>query len=545
MSRTAVLLACLLPVTAAAQSDAPAPTPDRDVAPTREVDDDASPPTAAPSDDAPESGDAGPPEQGSPEGSAETGPNQEREQVGVEDALDDARAEPIEESPFVPLRRPAPRDATPPAVSDVKEDDPSAAAGDAPAFVERPSDSESVTRAEPAPFPVYGAPGTRFVLRVDGYLRSELACIYPSSFCGIGTPSEDDARRNPYVGRSDWFALGGARVNLRGRYGDDLAVRLALAGEAVRYEDPVDPVGRYDTQVQAAYLSYRLSDALSVHLGRFRPPFDVESLTPLEGLFFVHRSLESRGVLPQEGWASDELGRFSPGRQLGAMLSGQHDLSGGAMRLGYHLAVTNGNSGQRNLNDNDRAAVYGRVTFELPDSSRYVGYHRRDEEGPATVWLEDGLRVGLGGFYNDLTFGEPPNRLNDRALGAGFDVAAKYSYFIFQGQVLFRQVQHLTRGGSADERGFGGHAQLSFDVLGTGIYPGYRFSVLDPREPTAELTPIETADSDQVMHHTVGFKWVSSSLPLMGFFEYTVSLEEEGRELANDRIEAALQVIFE
>ncbi len=518
MSRTAVLLAFLLPFNAAAQTEAPDAS---------EAEPERSEATDAASEEVPEPEPLSPEERGEvPETDADSGD------------LSPVGPSPVGPSPFAPLapeakpKAKAPEPAAKPQEAPAKE--PEVAAASAP----------SVPTAMGPPT-VYGDPDTRFSLRLDGYLRTELACIYPSSFCGIGTPADQDAGRNPYVGRSDWFALGGARVNLRGRYGEDLYVRLSLAGEAVRYDDSVNPAGRYEAQMQDAYLSYRLSNALKVHLGRFRPPYDVESLTPLEGLLFVHRSLESRGVLPQEGWAGDEYGNFSPGRQLGAMVSGEHALGGDDVRLGYHVAVTNGSSGLTSLNDNDRAAVYGRVTFELRDSDRYADYHRRDEEGPATVWLEDGLRIGLGGFYNDLTFGEPPNRLNDRVLGAGLDVSSKYSYFIFQGQILFRQVQHLTRGGSADERGLGGHVQLSFDVLGTGFYPGYRFSFLDPREAIAEVTPIETADSNQVMHHTVGIKWISKSLPLMGFFEYTVALEEEGRELPNDRIEAALQVIFE
>ena len=304
-------------------------------------------------------------------------------------------------------------------------------------------------------------------------------------------------------------------------------------------------MARTSAAVQAAYLTYRLGKGLSLHLGRFRPPFDAQSLTALEGLFLVRRALSSRGVARQEGFVSGDLGGFSPGRQLGAMLSGEVSLGDETQVLSYYLALTNGNPGELSLNDNDRPAVYGRMVFEKRESSRFKDYHRRDEEGPATLWLEDGFRVGLGGFVNELTSGAPPNRLNDRAFGGGIDVAAKYSYVIFDGQLLLRQVQHLTRGDSADERGFAAHAQISFDVLGTGFYPCYRFSILYPRQPFTDVTAIETSDSDAVVHHTVGVKWISESLPLMGFFEYTVSLEEEGRELPNDRVEAALQVIFE
>lgn len=390
---------------------------------------------------------------------------------------------------------------------------------------------------------LYGGAGQRFEFTVDGFMRFQLACLYPNSFCGIDTPAEEDARRNPFVGRNDLFSVGAARVNLRGNYGDRLSIRLALEGAGVTYDDPDNAVGRLDTSFQDAYIGYALTDEIDVYVGRFRPPFDAEALTAVENLMFVNRSLESRGVPRHEGWSNDDFNGFGPGRQLGVMVTGEH---GEDTRIGYQLAITNGNSGDASLNDNDLPAVYGRVTLALLDGpDPYDGYRRADEEGPASTHVVDGLTLGLGGFYNEITNGLPPARFSDRVFGVGFDVAAKYSYFIFQGQILTQRIQHLTRDDSADEQGFGGHGQLSIDVLDSGFYPGYRFAILDPREAVGDVSVIETADSDRVVHHTIGVKWISKTLPLMGYLEYTVALEQEGRELPNDRIEAALQLLFE
>ncbi|MEO0593295.1 MAG: hypothetical protein AAFZ38_06920 [Myxococcota bacterium] len=391
----------------------------------------------------------------------------------------------------------------------------------------------------------YGDRKQDFQLSVDGFLRFQAGCIYPNSYCGIETPSDEDARRNPLVGRNDLFSLGGARVNLRGRYGDRLYLRLALGGSAVTYDSPDDPVGRYDTGFRDVYVGYQVSDSVAVYAGRFRPPFDSESLTPVEDLFFVNRSLESRGVLRHEGWADDEFNGFSPGRQLGAMLVGDHALTNDEVRLGYQVSVTNGNSGEASLNDNDLPAVYGRLTLKVGESQDERDYHRADEEGPASYRIGEGLRVGLGGFYNEVRTGLPGARFDDRIFGGGIDVAARYSRFIVQGQLLAQRVDRLTVDEASDERGLGGHIQLSLDAFDTGFFPGYRFAALDPRNPTDPVSDIELADNDRVVHHTVGVKWISSSLPLIAFLEYTFALEQEARELPNDRIEAAVQVIFE
>ena len=129
----------------------------------------------------------------------------------------------VEESPFQPLP-PAtvpesPRAGDGPDVSPPAEPE-QPASGRALPPASPPHGPLSTVIPEPAPSRkpsgLYGDSNTRFELSMDGYLRTELACIYPSSFCGIGTPQDQDARRNPYVGRNDGFALGGARLPCAG-----------------------------------------------------------------------------------------------------------------------------------------------------------------------------------------------------------------------------------------------------------------------------------------------------------------------------------------
>ena len=51
-------------------------------------------------------------------------------------------------------------------------------------------------------------------------------------------------------------------------------------------------------------------------------------------------------------------------------------------------------------------------------------------------------------------------------------------------------------------------------------------------------------DDDRVMHHTFGVRYVPETLPLLVLLDYTRSVEQGGRAISNDRVEAAVQVTF-
>lgn len=376
-------------------------------------------------------------------------------------------------------------------------------------------------------------------LRFDGYLRTEFGTYTPKRLFFVRMPAEKQGATNPYVGRNDGFALGGARLNLRATYGD-LYIRLGFDGAVVSYDDPESPAGELSTGLKDAYARYDLWPWLKLAVGRFKPPFESEQLTPQTGQMFVHRSVESRGVLRHEGYSGDVHG-FSTGRQLGFMLSSDRALRVDTVDLGYGLAVTNGNSGVRSLNDNDLPALWLRLTAAWTDDAA-----RGDEEGPATYGLGEtssGVLVGLSGFYNPATFGEAPNRYDDDILGAGLDVAVQMLVFQFQGQVLWSRTNHVLRAGAASEHSFGGHAQLGIVVPQTTLVPAYRFGYYNPRWVPGSA--FDQADYDAVMHHTLGLRYTLPALPLTLWAEYTRSVEQAGRAIPNDRIEAAMQVDFE
>jgi hypothetical protein len=396
--------------------------------------------------------------------------------------------------------------------------------------IEQPAVTQTVESTSPK----------QFDLGFDGYLRVNYSTFTPDRFFGFKTSSSNPD--NPNVGRNDGFAISDARVNLRARYGEKLYVRLGFDASQVVYTDPNSPVGSVTMGVKDAYARYTFDKRFVLFAGRFKPPYDVEALTPVQSQFFVQTSLESRGVRRQEGYSGDMLG-FSPDRRIGVMLSSDEiaHLAGGNM--GYAVAITNGNSALSNINDNDLPAFWGRLTWGW-DMKRGEG-KRGDEEGPSTYKLTStsnfGGLIGLDGFYNTLTQGNAPNRYTDKIVGAGFDVAMRIYWFDLRGQVLWNHTTHTDVDKSEDA--LGGHAQLSFEILDWHLYPGYRFAFYDPHMLRSGGA-LDSPDYSRVVHHTLGLRYAPPSLPLVFWTDYTHSVEQGGRNLNNDRAEIAMQVTF-
>lgn len=392
--------------------------------------------------------------------------------------------------------------------------------------------------------------GRVFRMNIDGWIKAGYTTITAGRFFGVRLDNDDAARRNPYYGRSDGFGVGDARINLSGSY-KDLYFRLGFDGAAVVYQGDEDVQGDFTTALTDAYLRYTFHPAAVLSVGRFKPPWDVEQLLPTREQYFVTRSLESRGVKRQEGFSGDLPG-FRPGRQLGVMLASDNVLPLDNFNLGYAVAVTNGNR-EAAFNDNDLPAIYGRITggwafsvFDQDDPRTDGVPSVQDLEGPATYGIREGVFLGFGGFYNELTFGNPPNRQRDRVWGVGGDISVRVAWVVLQGQLLYSETEHFTFQDAPTEAALGGHLQLNFELPWFGLAPGYRFAIYDPRMPALDPTmPLVGPDDDQVVHHTVGLRWKVPNLPLVAWLDYTRSLEQAARAIPNDRVQIAVQVNFE
>jgi hypothetical protein len=325
---------------------------------------------------------------------------------------------------------------------------------------------------------------------------------------------------------------------LRGRYGDKLFVRLTFDGAQVSYDNSTDPIGRFATGMRDAYLRYTVTPQVQLYAGRFKPPFDLEELTPTEFQFFVQRSLESRGVKREEGFAGDNPG-FAAGRQIGVMVAGDDVVDVGFSKLGYAVAVTNGNGHDARLNDNDLLATWGRVFLSWNDE-----HDKTDEEGPASNGIAHGGRVGLSAFYNEPSTGILPNRSRDRVMGGGVDFALSKSWFYFNGQLLAMRSSHLNLSRAPAEVAYGGHIQLSLITPYTRLYPGYRFAIYDPRTVMGSSPLVRGDDIDRIMHHSVGLRYQLEDLPLLLLADYTHSVEQLSLSIPNDRLQASVQVNY-
>ncbi len=374
----------------------------------------------------------------------------------------------------------------------------------------------------------------------NGYLRLGYSTFTTRRFFGIRMPANDDAAKNPHVGRNDGFTLSDARVNLRAKYKDLVQGRVSFDGAMVDYDDDESPVGHLSTGFKDAYLSFPMGEKMQLIAGRFKPPFDVEELTATRDQWFVHRALESRGVKRHEGFSGDMDG-MAPGRQLGLMLTADRPGLWNKFGLGYALALTNGNGGDASLNDNDLPALWLRTFLSWNRGEAKVG---DGEEGPASATTKGGT-IGLSAYVNEVTVGTAPNRFHDRVYGAGFDTSANYSSFFFRAQVLTQITQHLlSGGGTPQEIGLGGHGQFGFKLPGAALYPVYRFAYYNPRFSVKDDEVADEGDFAQVIHQTLGLRYMPEGKPWNFVAEYTHSAEQSGRSIANDRVEAAFQVDF-
>ena len=77
------------------------------------------------------------------------------------------------------------------------------------------------------------------------------------------------------------------------------------------------------------------------------------------------------------------------------------------------------------------------------------------------------------------------------------------------------------------------------------ITPAYRFAYFHPRSEGGETSDggIDL-DSFKLMYHTVGLILEMPDLPIKAYFNYTLTMEEQPRELDNDRLEVLLQLTF-
>ncbi len=324
---------------------------------------------------------------------------------------------------------------------------------------------------------------------------------------------ENDSK-STFIGRNDGFRLANARLGTRVSY-EDLYAYLSIeaaVGEAETFNDPNE---EFTVRPRDAIIRYDFSDFAGVQVGRFKAPYDLgtlESPSDLSGgaTMFIEAPLESRGVLPTQG---NEVLGMSQDRELGLMISkGKIGITEHAFDLGYALALTNGRTFNKALNDNDRPAGFARLSF-------YWG-----------EWAS----LNVGGFTDSRTVGELPNLFDENVLGAEVSMVVAFFGLRLEGQLLVQNTKFETSE-RPDVTAFGAHGQ--FDYALWDFRFGYRFAWYEPNNKDLD-------DADQVMEHSLALQYVVPKLPLKFAIEGTIALEQAGRRVDNNRITLLSQFTF-
>lgn len=335
-------------------------------------------------------------------------------------------------------------------------------------------------------------PKSPLTLEWGGYLRV------------VGELVQDDALLS--IGRNDGFRLGNVRLGLRAAYNQDLYGYVSIDAAVAQVEDADDANADLAVGLRDAYLAYAFAPSATVQLGRFKPPYDLGNLESTSARVFIDEPIESRGVLRTQGIEAPGMG---PGRQMGLMLhSPRVGLSEDGFDLGYALAITNGDTGDRVFNDNDHFAGFARVSFLYGDV----------------------VTLSAGGFIDTRTSGRQPDLFEDRVIAAEGSLIVKIADLRVEGQFLLQHNDPLTAGTPA-YFGFGAHAQWSYRLW--GFEPAYRFAWF---EPNSEGT------LDVVQEHTLGLSYYLTDLPLRVSLNGTFAFEE--REVDNHRAALLVQYTF-
>lgn len=309
-----------------------------------------------------------------------------------------------------------------------------------------------------------------------------------------------------FVGRGDGFGLQNARVGAYGALGSRVSYLIAIDGAVDERTQVNDPQGQLRVALRDAYVDVPVGGALMTRIGAFRTLVDPD-LDATTQRVFVDRPLESRGVRATEGYQSEGL---PPGRELGAALRLDPGAPEVGVRVGFELALQNGNDELVSSNDNDVPAVSASVFARLPRSS----------------WIVASAR------YNRRTEGDLPALQDEHDLQGSVGVRIVAGPIGFNAGAMVVRTTFPTVDGPARDA-FGAHGQL---VVRTGgdalpLTVGYRFGVLDAS--SLILT-------DRVMEHTAGV--------VLGVPAYRVRVQLQAthvmdqRDLANDRIQLAAEV---
>jgi hypothetical protein len=318
-----------------------------------------------------------------------------------------------------------------------------------------------------------------------------------------------------YVGRNDGFELQNARIGARGHLGSRASFVLSFDGAIDERVQLNVPQGRLGFGMRDAFLDVGLSGKLVVRGGYWQTWVDPQAQIPDTEREFVDLPIETRGVRPNQGYQTPGL---PPGRSIGVALRLDPPVYYNDVALGFELAAQNGSDEFSSNNDNNLPALSAAAILRLPHRSFLV----------------------VAGRWNPRTVGELPFRQDETDLQGSVGLHVVAGPLSLGGAAIVQHTTYDSTNGPA-QNAYGAHAQAMLEVpaqLVPDRLPlaiGYRFGVLDP---SSLIT------TDRVMEHTVGAVLGVPSLYMRLQLQLTHVVEQTGRELDNDRVQLAAEVVL-
>jgi Phosphate-selective porin O and P len=309
------------------------------------------------------------------------------------------------------------------------------------------------------------------------------------------------------VGKNDGFAMGDARIELTGRPTDNIWVYLSIDGASpIVGTDPTQ--GIRVVQLKDAYGVYAPSGHLRFQAGQFKAPQDLEELLEEPELKFVSRSIVSIGVAPPIGYAAAGLGLD---RQLGVAI-GTDRIETSKGGIVAQLAITNGNGANQLYNDTQYPSVTARYAMDF---------------------FGRALSLGLDGYFQPRAYGTQPTVFRDNLFGVGFDLLLQTGAFHAMLIAELRDTHHLGTG-APDELSAGISGEVAYKLWGF-VEPKLRVSFLDSSDQVPGVA---------VVYYTGGLNFYVPDAPARLMVEFTHRTEQASRDLANDSVDASVQVRF-
>lgn len=321
-----------------------------------------------------------------------------------------------------------------------------------------------------------------------------------------------------FVGRNNGFVLDSARVGIQGYNADyNFVFRVSAEGAADIHTTVNSPQGSLSVRLRDAFARWDPVSFLGVQAGQFKAPWQAEELRGVPDLMFASRAVGVDGVPAGRGF---ETPGIQLDRQVGIMLSPASPIGTGAFGVNYYLMVMNGAGANQFLDDNGKVGLVARTEFSF---APYV-------------------KLGAGLFRNDRTVGTLPNLYDEEDLGLTGDLDVKVAGAEIFGAITRLRTVFPTVGTSARvQLAYHAQAAYRFDIANRFfLAPGYRFATFDPWQEGGG----DGFNAYKLVYHTFGVRLGHLKLPLQGWINYTITGEEPGRKLSNDRLEILGQVTF-